>query len=64
MKIAAFITLGLTFVTTGTIWCLVLAWFASSFSERWRNNESIAQWLNRTAGAVFVFLGLRLATAK
>ena len=64
MKIAAFITLGLTFVTTGTIWCLVLAWFASSFSKRLRNNETVAQWLNRTAGAIFVFLGLRLATAK
>jgi threonine/homoserine/homoserine lactone efflux protein len=64
MKIAAFITLGLTFVTTGTIWCLVLAWFASSFSKRLHNNETIAQWLNRTAGVVFVFLGLRLATAK
>src|SRR5215831_7865390 len=64
MKIPAFITLGLTFVTTGTIWCLVLAWFASSFSERLRNNETIAQWLNRTAGTLFVFLGLRLATAK
>src|SRR5262249_8300573 len=64
LKIAAFITLGLTFVITGTIWCLVLAWFASSFSERLRNNETVAQWLNRTAGALFVFLGLRLATAK
>ena len=64
LKIAAFITLGLTFVTTGTIWCLVLAWFASSFSERLRNNETVAQWLNRTAGTIFVFLGLRLATAK
>ena len=64
MKIAAFLTLGLTFVTTGTIWCLVLAWFASSFSKRLRNNETVAQWLNRTAGAIFVFLGLRLATAK
>jgi RhtB (resistance to homoserine/threonine) family protein len=64
MKIAAFIILGLTFVTTGTIWCLVLAWFASSFSQRLRNNETLAQWLNRTAGALFVFLGVRLATAK
>ena len=64
MKIAAFITLGLTFVTTGTIWCLVLAWFASSFSRRLRNNDTIAQWLNRTAGTIFIFLGLRLATAK
>ena len=64
MKIAAFIALGLTFVTTGTIWCLVLAWFASIFSERLRNNETISQWLNRAAGALFVFLGLRLATSR
>jgi len=64
MKIAAFITLGLTFVTTGTIWCLILAWFASAFGERLRANETITQWLNRTTGALFIFLGLRLATAK
>jgi len=64
IKVLAFLILGFTFVTTGTIWCLVLAWFASAFSERLRTNETIAQWLNRTAGALFVFLGLRLATAK
>ena len=63
-KVVAFITLGLTFVTTGTIWCLILAWFASGFSERLRKNETISQWLNRTAGALFIFLGLRLATAR
>jgi RhtB (resistance to homoserine/threonine) family protein len=63
-KIAAFLALGLTFVTTGIIWCLILAWSASSLSERLRTNETIEQWLNRTAGALFVFLGLRLATAK
>jgi RhtB (resistance to homoserine/threonine) family protein len=64
IKVLAFLILGFTFVTTGTIWCLVLAWFASAFSERLRANETIGQWLNRTAGALFVFLGLRLATAK
>ena len=63
-KMLAFLVLGFAFVTTGTIWCLVLAWFASAFSGRLRTNETIAQWLNRTAGALFVFLGLRLATAK
>src|SRR5882724_2280412 len=63
-KVLAFLILGFTFVTTGTVWCLILAWFASAFSERLRTNETIAQWLNRTAGALFVFLGLRLATAK
>jgi RhtB (resistance to homoserine/threonine) family protein len=64
IKVPAFLILGFTFVITGTIWCLVLAWFASAFSEQLRTNETVAQWLNRTAGALFVFLGLRLATAK
>ena len=63
-KVPAFILLGLTFVTTGTIWCLILAWFASAFSERLRANETISQWLNRTAGALFIFLGIRLATTR
>jgi threonine/homoserine/homoserine lactone efflux protein len=63
-KICAFVFLGLTFVTTGTIWCLILAWFASAFSIRLRTNEAVVQGLNRTAGALFVFLGLHLATAK
>src|ERR1700676_1170088 len=44
-KVAAFMTLGLTFVMTGTIWCLVLAAFASAFSERLRRNQSIAAML-------------------
>src|SRR5213078_3739018 len=64
VKVLAFLMLGFAFVITGTIWCLILAWFASAFSERLRTNETIAQWLNRTAGALFIFLGLRLATAK
>ncbi len=63
-KVLAFLFLGLTFVTTGTIWCFNLAWFASAFSERLRANETVAQWLNRTAGALFLFLGVRLAAVK
>ena len=63
-KVPAFLALGLTFVTTGTIWCLVLAWFASAFSERLRANETVGQWLNWAAGGLFVLLGLRLARVK
>jgi RhtB (resistance to homoserine/threonine) family protein len=64
MKTLAFLALGLTFVTTGTIWCLVLAWFASAFSERLRGNQTIAEWLNRAAGSLFVFLGARLVASR
>jgi RhtB (resistance to homoserine/threonine) family protein len=62
-KMAAFLVLGLTFVTTGTIWCLVLAWFAAAFSARLRGNTTVAAILNRAVGSLFIFLGLRLAFA-
>jgi RhtB (resistance to homoserine/threonine) family protein len=63
-KVPAFLTLGLTFVTTGTIWCLILAWFASALGERLRGNPTIAELLNRAVGSLFVFLGARLATTR
>jgi RhtB (resistance to homoserine/threonine) family protein len=62
-KMAAFLVLGLTFVMTGTIWCLVLAWFAAAFSARLRGNATVATLLNRTVGSLFIFLGVRLAVA-
>jgi threonine/homoserine/homoserine lactone efflux protein len=63
-KVPAFLLLGLSFVTTGTIWCLSLAWFAATFSDRLRGNTTIAVLLNRAVGSLFVFLGLRLAVAR
>jgi threonine/homoserine/homoserine lactone efflux protein len=63
-KVLAFLNLGLTFVTTGTVWCLVLAWFASAFSKQLRTNAIIGRWVSGTAGALLIFLGIRLATAK
>jgi threonine/homoserine/homoserine lactone efflux protein len=63
-KVMAFVALGLTFVTTGTIWCLILAWFASAWSERLRQSRVLQQSLSRAAGVLFVVLGLRVAAAK
>jgi threonine/homoserine/homoserine lactone efflux protein len=63
-KIPAFLTLGLTFVTTGTLWCLILAWFAAGLSQRLRASGTFSQWLNRTIGSIFVFLGIRLAATR
>jgi RhtB (resistance to homoserine/threonine) family protein len=63
-KIPAFLVLGVTFVTTGTIWCLILARFAAAFSQRLRRNRMIGQWINRAIGSLFVFLGVRLAATR
>jgi len=63
-KFLAFITLGLCFVTTGTLWCFCLAWFASLLGDRLRGSTTFADILNRTAGALFIVLGVRLAATK
>lgn len=63
-KIAAFILLGLAFVTTGTIWCLTLAVFAAKVADKLRGNAAISDFLNRAIGSLFVFLGARLAFTR
>lgn len=63
-KVPAFLALGLTFVVTGTLWCLILAWFAAAFSQKLRGNRTIGQYLNRAVGSLFVFLGARLAMTR
>ena len=63
-KIAAFLFLGAVFMFNGTIWCLILAWFASAMSRRFRENRSAGTLLKRAAGAVFVGLGVKLAVTK
>ena len=63
-KFAAFVTLGLCFVTTGTLWCLCLAWFSSVLGARLRGGNKFTEGLQRGVGALFMLLGVRLAAAK
>ena len=63
-KIAAFIVLGLTFITTGTLWCLTLAISAGSLRRFFVRNPTGLNVVSRAAGGVFVLLGLRLAVSR
>lgn len=63
-KTLAFLFLGAVFIVNGTLWCLVLAWGASSLSRRFRNNPAAALYVRRATGALFVGLGARLAASK
>ncbi len=63
-KPLSFIVLGLIFMTTGAIWCLIVALFASSFGHRLRRSAAASKQLRRVNGILFIFLGLKLATAK
>ncbi|MEO0468205.1 MAG: LysE family translocator [Bacteroidota bacterium] len=59
-----FLLLGLSFVATGTIWCLALALFAARMSAHIRQNMKIKTWLDRITGGVFLLLGLKLALRR
>jgi len=63
-KVGAFLVLGFTFLTTGTIWCLVLALGASRVRSFLAGRPRALQGLSRASGALFIFLGLRLAASK
>jgi RhtB (resistance to homoserine/threonine) family protein len=63
-KVAAFLALGLTFVTLGVIWCVVLAVAAAKLRAAFLRRPSMANVLNKVAGAMFIALGLKLATAR
>jgi threonine/homoserine/homoserine lactone efflux protein len=60
-KPLAFLTLGLIFICTGTLWCLVLAAFAAKAAHRLRQSEGVIAWVNRTLGGFFIYLGIRVA---
>ena len=53
--------LGLLFITTGTLWCLLLAAFASRAADRLRQSEGVIGWINRALGGLFIYLGIRVA---
>ncbi len=59
-----FMILGTTFLTTGTLWCFCLVFFASSITKVMRENHAGARILQRMSGIVFLGLGLRLAFVR
>ncbi|TPQ37556.1 lysine transporter LysE [Bradyrhizobium guangdongense] len=60
-KPLAFLTLGLIFICTGTLWCLFVAAFAARAAHRLRQSEGVVAWINRALGGLFIYLGIRVA---
>jgi threonine/homoserine/homoserine lactone efflux protein len=63
-KVEAFVLLGAIFNTTGTIWNILVARGSSFLAGRLRAASELGVWLNRGLGALFVALGLRLASSQ
>jgi threonine/homoserine/homoserine lactone efflux protein len=63
-KPLAFLALGLIFVFNGTLWCLAVAVAAARAAGHVRRSGAIMAWINRGLGALFVYLGARIAFAQ
>lgn len=59
--IVPFIKLGVTFTITGTIWCLILANFASVIFSKLKQNKKLSNYVNKTCGGVLIALGIKIA---
>ena len=63
-KVAAFLFLGVVFNVNGTLWNIFVAWAAARVLGHLDATASIGLWINRTLGALFVGLGVRLALSE
>src|ERR1700733_3990546 len=63
-KPLAFLMLGLIFIFKGTLWCLGVAIMTARAAGRVRNSGRAMAWINRSLGALFVYLGVRIAFAQ
>jgi threonine/homoserine/homoserine lactone efflux protein len=63
-KALAFVILGSIFNFNGMLWCLSLALFTAFASARLKVSPLASAWLNRVTGALFIWLGIKLALSK
>ncbi|RVT45612.1 LysE family translocator [Rheinheimera sediminis] len=62
-KALAFVILGFIFNVNGMLWCVFLAVSAGFAGKKMKVSPLVAQWLNKSMGALFVALGVKLALA-
>jgi threonine/homoserine/homoserine lactone efflux protein len=66
-KTLAFLFLGSLFNVTGTVWNLFVAWAVASAAAKANpriRESSIATWMTRSIGALFLVIGVRLAFSE
>ena len=63
-KTLAFLVLGATFITTGLLWCLVVAVAAARLQSFFLRNPSVRTLIDRLVGGLFLALGARLAWSR
>ncbi len=60
----SFLMLGISFTVTGTLWCLLLVFFASVISTSLIKNTKTTNYITKGSGLILIGLGFRVAFAK
>ena len=63
-KAVSFLFLGLVFDVVGTGWNLLVARMAARIAAWGKGSTRLVEWIDRSIGAVFIYLGIRLVTAE
>ena len=56
-----FLILGITFITTGTIWCLLLAIFAAAIFGKLQQRKNVSDYIHKICGLALIALGIKVA---
>lgn len=62
--IVPFIILGVTFLSIGTLWCLILVFFSSSVTAFLRQSSKAANMMNKICGSIYLVMGAKLLTTE
>jgi threonine/homoserine/homoserine lactone efflux protein len=62
--ILSFMLLGLTFVCTSLLWCIVLVSSSAKLSCKFKSSRKTTFYFNKLAGLVFVIFGIKLSLEK
>jgi threonine/homoserine/homoserine lactone efflux protein len=60
----SFLVLGISFTVTGTLWCLLLVFFASVISTALIKNTKTTNFITKASGLILIGLGFRVALTK
>ncbi|MBL8524662.1 MAG: LysE family translocator [Betaproteobacteria bacterium] len=63
-KVSAFLFLGVIFNLNGTLWNIFVAWISARLLGHLGAASSVGVWINRTLGAFFIGLGVKLALSE
>lgn len=60
-SLTPYFVLGSFVIMIGVLWFVLLVYFASIFSEKFKENPKISVWVSKASGLIFILMGIKVA---